>query len=226
VEPVPGLLELSLAGGYERDGEADLALARSAGVDIVFIPERRHMYPDVPVRTRVVPDDDLAAPWENAENPEFIRMTATAVLKYWNIVGPCRHYFGEKDWVPLAVLRKMIADFSVPAELVSCPIVRESDGVCVSSRNRKLSERDRAAAPVLYAAIREAIDLVGSGERDGAVIRDLLRTRVGTVAAVDYAEIVDAASLRRVDPLVGDLRVLVGAEFSGVHLFDNAPVSV
>lgn len=225
VKPVPGLLEFSLASGYQRDGERDRTLAMEAGIDVVFMPDRAETYRTLPVRVHVTPVPDLASPWENAEDPAFMRMTATAVTKYWNIVGPCRYYLGEKDWVPLTVLRKVADDLSVRVELVACPIVRLEDGLCASSRNAKLSLQDRAAAPTLYAALREAVALVEDGERRAAVVRDLLRRRVETVAKLDYAEVVSAYMLERVDPLRGELRLVVGADFSGVHLFDNVGVT-
>jgi pantoate--beta-alanine ligase len=228
VQPVPGLLDfdVGLAAGYERDGAADRAKAMEAGVDVVFIPDIGEMYPRLPVQIHVTPDDALACPWENAENPAFVRMTATSVTKIWNIVGPCRYYAGEKDWVPLTVLGRIIDDLSFRVELIACPIVRDEDGVCASSRNAKLSPTDRAAAPAIYAALTEAVALVEAGERSAGVVRDLLGRRIEPVAPVDYAEVVDARTLERVDPLRGDLRVLVSADFSGVHLFDNVGVSV
>jgi pantoate--beta-alanine ligase len=223
---VPGLVEFGPDAGYERDGDADRALAIEVGVDVVFMPERSEMYPRLPVQIHVTPSDELASPWENAENPAFIRMTATAVTKYWNILAPCRYYLGEKDWVPLTMLRRVIDDLSVRVELVACPIVRMDDGVCASSRNAKLSPEDRAAAPVLYQTLQEAIALVESGERNGQAVRDLLRGRIEPVAPVDYAEIVHAFTLNRVDPLQGEMRIVVSANFSGVHLFDNIGVVV
>lgn len=228
VQPVPGLLDfdVGLASGFERDGAADRAKAKDAGVDIVFMPEIAELYPRLPVQIHVTPDDALAAPWENAEDPTFVRMTATAVTKSWNVIGPCRYYAGEKDWVPLSVLRRIIDDLSVRVELVACPIVREDDGVCASSRNAKLSPADRAAAPVLYAALQDAVAMIEAGERSAGPVRDLLRDRIQLVAPVDYAEIVDASTLTRVEPLAGDLRILVSADFSGVHLFDNVGVAV
>jgi pantoate--beta-alanine ligase len=226
VKPVPGLLDFSLAGGYQRDGQRDRTLAMEAGIDVVFMADRSETYRTLPVRIHVTPVPELASPWENAEDPAFMRMTATAVTKYWNIVGPCRYYLGEKDWVPLTVLRKVVDDLSVRVDLIACPIVRLPDGLCASSRNAKLSPQDRAAAPALYAALREAADLVDRGERRAAAVRDLLRRRVEAVAKLDYAEVVDARTLERADPLRGELRLVVGADFSGVHLFDNAGVTI
>lgn len=226
LEPVPGLLEFEPGGAYARNFDNDRELAFDAGLDVAFQPSVAEMYPRLPLRVRVLPDADLAYPWEGAENPAFMSMAATAQIKYWNIVGPCRVYCGEKDWIPLTVLRQMIADLSLPATLVPCPSQRLEDGLCESSRNARLSQRDRANAPVLFAALQEAASLIADGERDAAKVAAVLRERVSGVATIDYAEIVDAASLRRISPLAGDLRLLVSADFGGVHLFDNLGVSV
>jgi pantoate--beta-alanine ligase len=226
LEPVPGLLEFEPGGAYTRDFDADRELAFGAGLDIAFEPTVADMFPRLPLQVRVVPDADLSYPWEGAENPAFMSMAATAQLKYWNIVGPCRVYCGEKDWVPLTVLRRMIDDLSLAATLVPCPSVRLPDGLCESSRNARLSPLDRANAPVLYAALQEAADLIVAGLRDPARVTELLRNRISKVAQIDYAEVVDAQSLRRVNPLAGELRLLVSADFGGVHLFDNLGLSL
>jgi pantoate--beta-alanine ligase len=226
LEPVPGLLEFGPGDGYERDFDADSELAFGVGLDVVFRPTVAEMYPRLPMEVRVGVDDGLAYPWDNAEDPGFIRMSATAILKYWNLVGPCRYYAGEKDWVPLVMLRRMIEDLSPPTELVACPIVRELDGLCAASRNRRLTPEERVAAPTLYAALREGVSVIEAGERRAAVVRELLRERVSAVAPAGYAEVVDAHSLRRIEPLVGDLRLLVSASFSRTTLFDNFGVTV
>lgn len=221
LEPVPGLLEFEPGGAYARKFNNDRELAFDAGLDIAFQPSVAEMYPRLPLRVRVMPDADLACPWEGAENPAFMSMAATAQIKYWNIVGPCRVYCGEKDWIPLTVLRRMIDDLSVAATLVPCPSERLPDGLCESSRNARLSSQNRANAPVLFAALQEAAGLIAAGERDAATITAMLYDRVSKVAKVDYAEVVDAQTLHRVNPLEGELRLLVSADFGGVHLFDN-----
>jgi pantoate--beta-alanine ligase len=221
LEPVPGLLEFEPGGTYARNFDSDRALAFGAGLDIAFQPTVAEMYPQLPLRVRVTPDADLSFPWEGAENPAFMSMAATAQIKYWNIVGPCRVYCGEKDWVPLTVLRRMIVDLSIAATLVPCPSERLPDGLCESSRNARLNPQDRANAPVLFAALQEAAGLIAAGERDAATIKAMLYDRVNKVAKVDYAEVVDAQTLHRVNPLEGELRLLVSADFGGVHLFDN-----
>ncbi|MET0145732.1 MAG: pantoate--beta-alanine ligase [Ilumatobacteraceae bacterium] len=226
VRQVPGLLEFDLPAGYARNFENDRALAIEAGIDIIFVSHIEDMYPRLPVQVHVMPNAELMSPWENAEDPAFVRMTATAVSKYWNIVAPCRYYLGEKDWVPLTVLRRVAEDLSFRVEIVPHPVVRTESGLCASSRNAKLSPEDLATAPVIYAALREAAAAIQAGERSNEAVRGLLRERVEPVAPVDYAEVVDAYTLQRTDPLEGDLRVLVSASFSGVHLTDNIGVTV
>lgn len=223
---VPGLLEFGPGQGYERDFDADAAVAFDAGLDIAFRPTVAEMYPRLPVQTLVTPSEELAHPWEGAENPAFLQLVATAMLKYWNVVGPCRAYFGEKDWVPLAVLRRVIEDLSPPVELVGCPIVRADDGLCESSRNRRLSAHDRARAPEVYAALQAGLRSIEAGERSREVVQAVIRDHVAEVAPVAYAEVVDASTLHRVDPLRGELRLLVSADFSGTHLFDNVGITV
>lgn len=173
-----------------------------------------------------MPDADLSYPWDGAENPAFMSMAATAQAKYWNIVGPCRVYCGEKDWIPLTVLRRMIEDLSLSVTLVPCPTARLPDGLCESSRNARLSPSDRANASVLYAALQEAVAVIEAGERDPAKVTAALRKRVSPFASIDYAEVVEAETLARVNPLVGNLRLLLSADFGGVHLFDNVGVSL
>lgn len=224
--PVPGLLEFEPGGAYARDFDQDRDLAFAAGLDIAFRPTREDMYPRVPLQVRVTPDADLAYPWEGAENPAFMTMAATALTKYWNVVGPCRAYVGEKDWVPLTVLRRAIEDLSLNVELVTCPTERLPDGLCQSSRNSRLSPEDRALAPLVHAALVEAADRIRAGERSPAAIKALLRDRIGAVASIDYAEVVDAMTLAPVDPLAGELRILASADFHGVHVFDNVGIAI
>lgn len=226
LEPVPGLLEFEPGGAYARDFDADRELAFAAGLDVAFQPSVADMYPRLPLQVRIMPDADLSYPWDGAENPAFMSMAATAQAKYWNIVGSCRVYCGEKDWIPLTVLRRMIEDLSLAVTLVPCPTARLPDGLCESSRNARLSPTDRANAPVLYAALKEAAALIEAGERDPARVTAVLRERVSPFSSIDYAEVVEAETLTRVDPLAGNLRLLLSADFGGVHLFDNIGVSL
>lgn len=224
--PVPGLLEFEPGGAYAREFDKDRQLAFAAGLQIAFEPTREEMYPRLPLQVRIVPDADLSYPWEGAENPAFMSMAVTAQAKYWNIIGPCRVYCGEKDWIPLTVLRRAIEDLSLSVTLIACPTERLPNGLCQSSRNARLSPQDLAAAPGVYAALQEAEAAIRAGERSAPAVRALLQERLSPLGPVDYAEVVDAMTLRRVDRLQGVLRILVSVDFGGVHLFDNVGIEI
>ena len=129
---------------YPRDPEGDRAKAEDAGVDLLFCPEHHEMYPE-PVLT-TVSVGGLSRSMEGASRPTHFAGVATVVAKLFAIAGPCRAYFGEKDFQQLAVVRRMAADLSFPVEVVGCPIVREPDGLALSSRNAYLTPEERDAA--------------------------------------------------------------------------------
>jgi pantoate--beta-alanine ligase len=210
---------------YPRPFEHDVALATAAGADLIFAPAVDEMYPQWPLAT-TVSVAGVSEPMEGARRPGHFDGVATVVAKLLSVVGPCRAFFGEKDWQQLAVIRRMVADLSLHAEIVGCPTVRETDGLAMSSRNAYLTPDERAAAPVLHRALIEARDAIAAGEHDAAAIRSLLAARIGPVAPLAYGEVVDAATLQRVDPLAGDLRICVAARFGRAHLIDNVGVAV
>jgi pantoate--beta-alanine ligase len=214
-------------GTYPRDLERDLALAEAAGVTEVFHPGVEEMYPR-PVLTTVTVAE-ITRRFEGAARPEHFAGVATVVAKLFSIVGPCRSYFGEKDFQQLAVVRRMAADLSMPVEVVGCPIVREPDGLAMSSRNVYLTPPQRAAAPVLHRALVQTVEAVAAGARDvGTLIADLAARIAGTdgVDGVDYAEIVEADTLEPAAVLAGVQRVLVAARFGRTRLLDNVALEV
>jgi pantoate--beta-alanine ligase len=150
---------------------------------------------------------------------------ATVVTKLFAIVGPCRAYFGEKDFQQLAVIRRLVRDLSLPVEVVACPTAREPDGLALSSRNAYLTDEERAAAPVLHAALLVGRLAIDAGERDPEQVRRLMRDLIDAepLAELDYAEVVDATTLQVVDPLAGELRLLAAARFGKARLIDNMP---
>ncbi len=206
---------------YPRDLAGDTALAEANGVDVLFVPDVHEMYP-VPVVT-TVSVVGVSAGLEGRTRPTHFDGVATVVTKLFSIVGPCRAYFGEKDFQQLAVVRRLALDLSLPVEVVGCPTGRADDGLALSSRNVYLSPEERAAAPVLHEALVLGQEAIAAGERDPAAVRRLMAAHIEAepLAELDYAEVVDAASFEVPDPLSGTLRLLVAARFGSARLIDN-----
>lgn len=136
---------------YPRDLEGDLAQAETAGVTYLFAPSEAEMFPEAPITAVTVAG--LSDVLEGAARPGHFTGVATIVAKFLALAGTCRAYFGEKDFQQLAVIRRMVADLSLPAEIVGCPIVRDADGLALSSRNAYLTPEQRAVAPALHQAL-------------------------------------------------------------------------
>jgi pantoate--beta-alanine ligase len=212
---------------YPRDLAADTAVAEAEGVDLLFVPSGAEMYPDGEVQTTVTVAS-VAAPLEGRTRPTHFAGVATVVAKLFAIVGPCRAYFGEKDFQQVAVVRQMVRDLSFPIEVVARPTAREADGLAMSSRNAYLTEAERAVAPVLHAALQVGRMAIDAGERDPAKVRHLMTDLIEAepLAKLDYAEVVDARTLEVVDPLVGEVRLLAAARFGRARLIDNLGTTV
>ena len=211
---------------YPRDLARDAEVAAGAGVDLLFTPAGDEMYPR-PVLT-TVSVARVSEGLEGATRPTHFAGVATVVAKLFAIVGPCRAYFGAKDFQQVAVVRHMVHDLSFPVEVVACPTRREPDGLAMSSRNVYLTPDERAAAPVLYTALRAGAAAIGAGERDPAAVRDLMAGIIEAepLAELDYAEVVDADSFTVPDPLAGTLRLLAAVRFGRARLIDNVGVTV
>lgn len=207
---------------YPRDLAGDTAVAETEGVDLLFVPSGAEMYPDGALRT-TVSVAELSAPLEGRTRPTHLAGVATVVAKLFAIVGPCRAYFGEKDFQQVAVVRQMVRDLSIPVEVVACPTMREADGLARSSRNAYLTPAERAAAPVVRRALEAGRSAVEAGEIDPARVRATMASVIEAerLAVLDYAEVVDAATLQVVDPLVGELRLLAAVRFGKARLIDN-----
>jgi pantoate--beta-alanine ligase len=214
---------------YPRTLERDLPACAGAGADLVFVPTVVEMYPSWPeppsttVSVRRVSDA-----WEGAARPGHFDGVATVVAKLFASAGPCRAYFGLKDFQQLAVVRRMALDLSLPVEVVGCPIVREADGLALSSRNVRLSPAERAAATVLSRALAAGRAAVGAGERSPGALHTVMAALVATepLVELDYAAAVDGASL--VEPVTltepDRARLLVAARVGPVRLIDNSAV--
>jgi pantoate--beta-alanine ligase len=208
---------------YPRDLVADTRLAATAGADLIFAPALAEMYPR-PVQT-TVRVDDITTVLEGAFRPGHFDGVSTVVAKLFSLVGPCRAYFGEKDWQQLTVVIRMASDLSMPVEVVGCPTVREADGLALSSRNVYLTPDERAVAPLLYRALRAGAHAAGDGETDPIAISRVMVSLLASELAFElhYAVAVDPRSL--LGPLAlqpGDeLRLLVAARLGRARLIDN-----
>lgn len=215
-------------GAYPRPLENDLELAEAAGADVVFTPSTDEMYGSGVHTTVHV--DTLTDRMEGTARPTHFDGVTTVVAKLFNLVGACRAYFGEKDYQQLAVVTRMAADLDHPVVVVGCPIVREGDGVALSSRNVYLTEEQRVAATVLHRALRAGATMIGVGERDaGAVAAHMAEiVTAEPLARLDYAEAADSVSLEPLETLArgGSVRLLVAAGFGPTRLLDNLGVVV
>jgi len=212
---------------YPRDLESDLQLCEEAGATVVLTPDVLEMYPQ-PILTTVTVNE-LSAAMEGGQRPTHFAGVATVVSKLFHIGGRCRAYFGEKDYQQLAIVRRMVLDLSFPVQVVGCPIVREENGLAMSSRNTYLSTEQYAAAAVLNRALRSAVELALSGERDVETVRSHITDMIATeplVSAPDYVAIVDAHSLEPVDRLAGDVRMVLAAQVGRPRLLDNIGVTI
>ncbi len=211
---------------YPRDLERDTEISAEAGVDLIFNPSVDEMYPFGPVLSSVsVPA--LSGQWEGATRPTHFAGMATVVTKLFWIVGGCRAYFGEKDFQQLAIIRRFVADLSIPVTVVGCPIVRADDGLALSSRNSYLSEAERAAAPVLNRALRTGAALIQDGESNPAVVMEAMAGVVGEepLATLDYAALVDPATLEIPERIPATCRLLIAAQVGRPRLLDNLGVN-
>jgi pantoate--beta-alanine ligase len=213
---------------YPRDLDRDHAIACDERVNALFTPDTSEMYPRAPVTSVHVAG--LTDALCGASRPSHFDGVATVVTKLFSIVGPSRAYFGRKDYQQLAVVRRLVDDLNLPIAVVGCPLVREPDGVAMSSRNAHLSEEERSAATVLVRALEGAAEAVRAGERDAHVVRGIVTAEVDAepLATLDYAEIVDAGNLSRVDRLDDSTEVLVAlaARIGKTRLIDNATIGV
>ena len=212
---------------YPRDLDRDLELLERAEADLVFVPEASEMYPNGRPGTTVDPGP-IAERLEGASRPGHFTGVCTVVAKLLSLVGPCRAYFGEKDAQQLAVIRRMVADLDIPAEIMGCPTVREEDGLALSSRNTYLGPEERTAATCLYEALARAAWLVEGGERDARVLVAEMAKRIGAerLARIDYSAVVDDETFEEVERMERTSRALVAAWIGSTRLIDNLVLSI
>jgi pantoate--beta-alanine ligase len=206
---------------YPRTPERDLRLLESLGVDAVWTPAPGDVYP--PGFQTFVSVDEVSAPLEGARRPGHFRGVATVVAKLFNVFQPDRAYFGQKDAQQVAVIRRMAADLSFPVDVVVCPIVREADGLALSSRNVYLSPDERRSAPVIFRALEAGRLAFENGQRDANFLRRLVSGVLATEPLLeeDYVSVADARTLLEIERIAGPALVSLAVRFGGTRLIDN-----
>ncbi|QEM67070.1 pantoate--beta-alanine ligase [Geobacter sp. FeAm09] len=209
---------------YPRDRERDCRTAEACGVDIVFTPTSAGMYP--PGFQTGVAVRELSRPLCGASRPGHFDGVATVVTKLLNIVQPDVALFGRKDYQQLAVIRRMAADLNLPLQVVGMPIVREADGLAMSSRNSYLAPAERQAALCLSRALMRARDRYAAGERSAATLKDEVLAVIARepLATIDYVEVRDGATLEPSQTVDSGTLVALAVKVGQTRLIDNTIV--
>ncbi len=207
---------------YPRPLEADIAKLRDEDVSLLFLPEPAAVYPDG-FRTSVTVES-LSEKLCGAYRPGHFTGVATVVIKFLNIVNPTRAYFGQKDFQQTVIIKRLVKDLNLTADIIVCPTIREADGLAMSSRNAYLSPSEREAARILYQALSEAADMIKQNEQDVHAVTDRLHAALTSeqlVKSVDYAAVLDPETLE--EPGVVDEEVVIAAaiRIGSTRLIDN-----
>ena len=221
-------LQFAPGGDYEKyprpEGDDD-EFCRKAGVDVLFRPSVQEMYaPDFSIS---VEETSLANTLCGRSRPGHFRGVCTVVAKLFNLLSPDAAVFGEKDFQQLAIIRRMVRDLHFPVEIIGAPTVREADGLACSSRNQYLNETERAQAPVLQRALREARCLAAAGTSSASELLESARRMIAAapLARIDYLEIVNSETLQPVAEAERDSLIAVAAFFGQTRLIDNLRLS-
>ena len=209
---------------YPRQLQEDIALLQTVGVDVVFAPSTETMYPDG--ASTMVRPPLVSQSLEGNHRPGHYEGVCTIVCKLFQILPVDRAYFGSKDYQQYLVIKQMAADLNIPVQVVACPIIRDADGLALSSRNRYLSSEERARALSLSRGLREAADEVAAGQLNAKVLIERIRfemTEAG-VEKIDYVAIADPETLAPIETLEGPVIALIAAHVGGTRLIDNRPL--
>jgi pantoate--beta-alanine ligase len=209
---------------YPQDREQDLALLAKEGVDLVWTPSPELVYP--PDYQTYVEVEQVTRYLEGPARPGHFRGVATIVAKLFNLFQPQRAYFGQKDAQQVAVIRQMVRDLNFDLAVVACPIVREPDGLAMSSRNTNLSPTARQQATCLYRALSAAREAFEKGERDADRLRALMLEIINSteLAQPDYVSVADPDTLAEVDTVVTHALLSMAVFVDGIRLIDNMVV--
>lgn len=207
---------------YPRDIESDTKLAKEAGADVIFNPSVLEIYPGES-STWVNVEGDITSVLCGASRPTHFRGVTTVVNMLFNIVEPTKAYFGQKDAQQAAVLTKMVRDLHMNLELVICPIVRESDGLALSSRNTYLSDEERAQATILNKSLQLAVEAYLQGEKDTIKLIEIIKNSITTMplAEIDYVSIYAYPTLSEIKTINQTAIAAVAVKFGKTRLIDN-----
>jgi pantoate--beta-alanine ligase len=203
---------------YPRPEKADEEFCRSAGVDLLFRPSAEEVYPND--RSTFVEETSLSSTLEGKSRPGHFRGVCTVVAKLFNILAPDAAVFGEKDFQQLAIIRRMVRDLNFKIDIIAVPTVRDDDGLACSSRNQYLNADERKQAPVLHKALLAAKN---AGKRSANDVVALAQTVINEahLARIDYIEVVDAETLKRVEMAGPNSVLLLAVFFGNTRLIDN-----
>ena len=206
---------------YPRTLEADLAMCQEEGVDFVWSPAADSMYP--PGYSTWVTVEPISLKWEGEHRPTHFRGVSTVVLKLFNLVRPDIAFFGQKDYQQQALIRQMTTDLDLPIEIRTCPTIRESDGLALSSRNRFLSSAERQSAVMLSRCLQFAAGQIQAGARDVATIEAEMWRMLRETPHVqpDYAALVDSRSLEHLTTVPEECVAIIAAKVGSTRLIDN-----
>lgn len=211
---------------YPRTPQHDIDLCRSRGANVVFMPDAHEIYPAVGNLTQVS-ISRLGDRLCGASRPGHFTGVCTVVSKLFNIIQPDKAFFGAKDFQQAAVIRQMTADLNFPIEIVVCPIVRESDGLAMSSRNVYLSKEHRLQAVALSASLKMAAEMIRNSHPPSADVIEAIRRRIHSHApdgTIDYVEVVDPFSLMPVEETNRCVCIALAVKFGSTRLIDNVVV--
>lgn len=211
---------------YPRDPERDAAQAAAQGVDVLFMPDAKAMFEDKHATWVEVPP--LSRGLCALQRPTHFRGVATVVTKLFLLTHPSLAVFGEKDWQQLAVIRRMVKDLNLPVKIVGRPIIREADGLAMSSRNIYLAPRERKQAPHIRQGLLQARQWVAEGETDAPTLLAAMSELYGRtmpLATVDYLALVDPEQLFPIEELQGPALLAVAVTFGKARLIDNILIS-
>ncbi|WP_319471875.1 pantoate--beta-alanine ligase [uncultured Pseudodesulfovibrio sp.] len=212
---------------YPHDFEGDKAKAEAQGTDILFAPEKSAMYEADHATWINIPS--LGEHLCGASRPVHFQGVCTVVTKLFMLARPDVAVFGQKDWQQLAIIRRLVRDLNIPVEIVGQEIVRESDGLAMSSRNAYLTEEERAAAPAIRKGLLKAADMIQSGERTAQAVKDFLKKEYAStipMGTVDYIELVDPNDIVPLKTITGPALAAVAIQVGKARLIDNILIEV